>query len=199
MSESEVRDAYTARVDEYIAKLGLVGQLAAEDRDGIERWSDGIRGGILDAGCGPNHWTGHLHARRGDVEGLDLVPLFVERARERFPGVTFRTETNHRLPHADAALGGILAWYSLIHERPEAVPGVLREFRRVLVRGGGLLLGFFDGAAAQAFPHRVVPAYFWSVERMSALLADAGFEVRESQTRHDEGYRPHASISAVAL
>jgi SAM-dependent methyltransferase len=46
---------------------------------------------------------------------------------------------------ADGALGGIVAWYSIIHMPPEELPVVFAEFRRVLAPGGHLLLAFQVG------------------------------------------------------
>ena len=40
-------------------------------------------------------------------------------------------------------------------------------------------------------------AYYWSIDRMSRLLQDAGFEVLDIETRHDPGSRPHAAIAAI--
>jgi SAM-dependent methyltransferase len=46
---------------------------------------------------------------------------------------------------ADGSLGGIVAFYSIIHTPPELLPAVLVEFRRVLCPGGYLLLAFQVG------------------------------------------------------
>jgi SAM-dependent methyltransferase len=198
MSMTDVRDAYAARAAEYTNLMGAIDDMSPVDRARIEAWADGIGGTILDAGCGPGHWTAHLHARRGRTEGLDLVSAFVDGARRRFPDVVFTLGSTRALPYADGSLGGILAWYSLIHEQPAEVPRVLGEFRRALAPGGGLLLGFFDGPARESFPHKVHTAYFWSIDAMAALLRDAGFTVVDSDARTDAGHRPHASIAAVA-
>ncbi len=46
---------------------------------------------------------------------------------------------------ASDSIGGVLAWYSLIHHEPSTIQRALGEFARVLRPGGGLLLGFFVG------------------------------------------------------
>lgn len=76
---------------------------------------------------------------------------------------------------------------------------LLAAARSALGDGGGLLLGFFDGPDGEAFPHAVTTAHYWSVDGMSALLKDAGFAVADSETRVQDGRRPHASISAIAV
>ncbi|MFD4664838.1 MULTISPECIES: class I SAM-dependent methyltransferase [Streptomyces] len=40
---------------------------------------------------------------------------------------------------ADGSLGGIIAWYSIVHTPPELLPVVFAEFHRVLAPGGHLL------------------------------------------------------------
>jgi ubiquinone/menaquinone biosynthesis C-methylase UbiE len=90
----------------------------------------------------------------------------------------------------------VLAWYSLIHLEPDEVAVALAEFARVLLPGGSLLLGFFDGDDDE-FEHAVTTARFWSVETMTRMLVDAEFQVIDCETRQDPDARPHASMHAV--
>ena len=131
-----------------------------------------------------------------EVEGVDLVPAFIEHARAHFPGVPFRVGSLRNLEVPDGRLAGILSWYSLIHLPPADVPGVLQEFARALAPGGGLLLAFFESAERTRFPHAVTDAYSWPVDDFSGLLEAAGFSVVETHTRTDAGHRPHAAIVA---
>lgn len=48
-------------------------------------------------------------------------------------------------------LGGILAWYSLIHTDPDRLDPLLAEFARAVRPGGGLAIGFFEGPALVPF------------------------------------------------
>jgi hypothetical protein len=63
----------------------------------------------------------------------------------------------------DASLGGILAWFSLIHTDPDQIGAPLTEFARGTRPGGGLLIGIFEGAELAPFDHAVTTAYFWPV------------------------------------
>ena len=196
MSISEVRAAYTERAEEYISLMGSVADMHERDRELITRWAEPLDGPVLDAGCGPGHWSDHLRQLGHEAEGVDLTPAFVARAEERFPGVPFRVGSFDDLGVPDAGLGGILAWYSLIHLEPERVPSALDEFARCIRPGGSLLLGFFDGARVEPFPHKVVTAYFWPPSAMAERHEAAGFTVEEVHTRTDPGARPHAAIVA---
>lgn len=198
-SDVRIRDGYTASAVEYTELFGDIGQMDEVDRERIGRWADGVEGRILDAGCGPGHWTAFLVDRGADAEGIDLVPEFVDGASARFPHVPFRLASLIDADISPAAFGGVLAWYSLIHASPEELSALLAATRRVIHDGGHLLVGFFDGPDGEAFPHAVTTAHYWTIEGMSALLERAGFSVADSESRVQDGRRPHASISAVAV
>lgn len=196
MTAQAVRERYAARAAEYTALLGSVELLAERDRDLIAQWAATVDGPVVDAGCGPGHWTQFLYARGVDVVGIDLVPEFVDDATRRFPDVGFRVGELASLRVADASLAGLLAWFSVIHTEPDDVPAILDEFARCLRPGATLLLGFFKGERLEPFDHAVVTAWFWPVPEMQAALREAGFEIVETRTRVDPGVRPLASILA---
>lgn len=188
--------AYDARAAEYIAHLGSVEQMAAEDRALITRWRDATRGPMLDVGCGPGHWAALLAADGREVLGVDISAEMVAAARERWPVPEFRQAGAEDLPVPTASRSAVLAWYSLIHLPPERLPAALAEIARVLAPGGGLLLGFFRGEAGERFEHAVAPAWFWAPEMLEELLVEAGLAVAERHARHDPGARPHGAVVA---
>lgn len=197
MTDSHVQQAYALRASEYTAVLGAIDDTHELDRSLVERWAGQIGGRIIDAGCGPGHWTNFLHQRGADISGIDLVPEFIESARSRFPDASFQVSTLRALGAADGSLSGVLAWYSLIHLPPAELPPVLAELARVLSPQGHLLVGFFEGESGEPLDHAVTTAYYWSVDQMTSLLHDAGFEVIDVEKRQDPGSRPHAAICAI--
>jgi SAM-dependent methyltransferase len=198
VTDDRVLNAYSARAAEYTSVLGSIEDTQELDCVGVARWAEQISGPVLDAGCGPGHWTHFLHKRGVNISGVDLVPKFIESARSRFPEVPFRVSSIRALDLADGSVDGVLAWYSLIHLAPTELSQVLVEFRRVLRPQGHLLVGFFEGGANEPLDHAITKAYYWPVDRMSQLLHDVGFEVLDIETRHDHGSRPHAAIAAIA-
>lgn len=197
-TEGVVASAYSSRAEEYISVLGSIESMDPEDQEHIARWVRPIQGRVIDAGCGPGHWTKHLVDQGAEAEGIDLVPAFIEQAKSRFPGIPFQVGSFSRLGMPEGYASGILAWYSLIHIQPDRIPPILLELRRVMAPGGTLLLGFFEGAQLQEFAHAVTPAYSWPVGEMSRLLTEAGFETLSHEKRTRAGHRPHASIIAEA-
>ncbi|MPV36163.1 class I SAM-dependent methyltransferase [Georgenia subflava] len=197
MVADRVRRAYAARAAEYTAVLGSIDAVAGPDRELVLAWAKGLVGRVLDVGCGPGHWTDLLRRSGVDAEGVDPVAQFIDGARERYPGVPFRVGRADALGVEDGTLGGVLAWYSLIHTEPDDVDAQLRESSRAIAPGGGLLIGFFEGPAVEPFEHAVTAAYRWPVEELADRVAAAGFDVTGRHTRTDEGARPHGAIVAV--
>jgi len=121
-ADARVRQAYSGRATEYTSVFGAVEDMHELDRRRIERWAEQISGPVIDAGCGPGHWTDFLHQRGVDISGVDLVPEFIAIARARFPKVPFRACSLRAVDVADGSLNGVLAWYSLIHLEPTELP-----------------------------------------------------------------------------
>ena len=151
-------------------------------------------GPVADIGCGPGHLTAHLHALGLTTFGIDLSPAMVALAREAHPDLRFDEGTMTALNLADGVLGGILAFYSVIHTPPRQLPMVFGEFQRVLAPGGHLLLGFFGGddPLPREFDHKVTLAYRWSPDSLADLLRQAGLvEVARMVREPLEGERFH--------
>lgn len=192
-------DAYSARAREYAELLGTIEAMAPADRRRIESWAATVDGPLLDAGCGPGHWTAHLARLGYKVQGMDPVPEFIDLARRAHPEVAYRVGAFADVLQQPGVWGGILAWYSLIHLAPAQLPGVLATFHKALRPAGRLLLGFFEGPVQEPFDHVVATAQFWPTDCMVSLLEDAGFRVLDVERRHDFGSRPHAGIGARRL
>lgn len=147
------------------------------DRAMLAAFAELTDGPVADLGCGPGHLTAHLHSLGLDVFGLDLSPAMIALAREAHPELRFDQGSMTALDLGDGVLGGILAFYSVIHMPPHELPAVFAEFFRVLAPGGHLLLGFFagDDPEPQEFDHKVTLAYRWSPSTLAELLGKAGF------------------------
>ncbi|AXH34571.1 class I SAM-dependent methyltransferase [Humibacter sp. BT305] len=196
----DVTDAYARRAEEYTELLGSMAAAHASDLALVDEWARSLAGRVLDAGCGPGHWTAHLADRGLEVRGIDLVEPFLDHARRAHPHVRFDRASIDRIDEDDAALGGVLSWFSTIHHSPSRIGVPLAEFARVLRPGGSLVLGYFDapdGTGVEEFDHAVVEAYRWSPERMRGEVERAGFEVVETHRRSGRGQRPVAAVVAL--
>ncbi|WP_282944121.1 class I SAM-dependent methyltransferase [Cellulomonas endometrii] len=190
-----VDEAYSRRAAEYADLFGSMRAVHPSDRQLVESWADTVDGRILDAGCGPGHWTNHLARRGKAVRGIDLVPAFIERARSSYPDVPFAVASIDRIDEPTASLGGILSWYSTIHHTPGRIAVPLAEFARTIRPGGALLVGYFDGGASiEEFDHAVAPAYRWPMRTLHEVLRRHGFDVVESHRRTGCDSRPHGAV-----
>jgi len=148
-------------------------------------------GPVADVGCGPGRITGHLHSLGLDVFGVDLSPGMLAVARQALPGLRFVEGSMTALDLPDASLGGLVAWYSLIHIPPPDVPAVLAELCRVLVPGGHLLVAFQVGDDPRhlehAYGHPIsLDAYRMQPERLAGQLQAAGAPVQARVLRDPE-------------
>jgi SAM-dependent methyltransferase len=150
------------------------------------------KGPVADLGCGPGRVTAYLRSLGLRPFGVDLSPAMVAVARQSYPDLRFDEGSMSALDLADSVLGGIVAWYSIIHTPPERLPVLFAEFHRVLGPGGHLLLAFQVGDARvhleSAYGHAVsLDAYRLSPETVSELLGECGLVVHARLVREPDG------------
>ena len=193
-----MRDAYSSLSEQYIDLVEGGRQEHEDDTALVRTYLSGLRGPVLDLGCGPGHWTAHLHASGADVTGVDMVPEFIAHARATHPGPEFRVGSMTEVDAPEHSVAGILAWYSTIHLPPPELDRALAAFRRLLRPAGMLVVGFFDGDdGVVGFDHKVITAYRWPVDVLAQHLAEAGFtEVQRVQ--HQLPERPDRKYAAIA-
>ncbi|WP_067532825.1 class I SAM-dependent methyltransferase [Nocardia crassostreae] len=176
------RDAYNGVAELYTSMFRDHLATSPFDRAMLEVFAAHIREGapgpVADLGCGPGRLTTYLRDLGLEVFGLDLSPEMIRLARIDHPGIRFDVGSMEQLDLDDAALSGIVAWYSIIHTPPERVPAVLTEFARVLRPGGHILFGFQAPDArdgVQQFDHKVTPGYRWAPDTLAETLNGTGF------------------------
>ncbi|MER7110057.1 class I SAM-dependent DNA methyltransferase [Streptomyces sp. NPDC000229] len=202
----DTRESYDAIAPDY--EEYARGDLDAKplDRAMLAAFAETVRGTgggrVADIGCGTGRVATHLSSLGLDVFGVDLSPGMLEVARRAYPDLRFDEGSMTDLDLGDGVLGGVVAWYSLIHVEPEQVPGVLTGFHRVLAPGGHLLLAFQVGdeplRLTEAFGRTVALDFHrWSPDRLAGLLAEAGFAVDARLVR--EAYATERTPQAFLL
>lgn len=174
--------------------------------DFAERCLDVQRGPVADVGCGTGRVSAHLAARGVDVFGVDLSPGMIDVARRTYPHLRFNVGAVEDLPIQDAALGGLLAWYSLIHTPPERLPAVVSECARVLKPGAWLLTAFQAGEGERverstAYGHAVTMTnYRHAAQHVISALETGGFNLHTQLHRSPEGVETaHQAILLARL
>lgn len=155
---------------------------------------------VLDAGCGTGYLAAGLRRARPDVRvvGADISAGMLANARAAGAAPLVQADAA-RLPVADACVDVVVA-RGVLHHLPD-VAGALREWRRVLVPGGAVVLVSEPTPTVERHGAVLVRALlpllrrplsaeedFWEVasmaanlhvftlESLAALARDAGFE-----------------------
>ena len=193
-----MRDAYSSASQLYIDRFDGDWDSHEVDAGFITRHLGRRPGRVLDVGCGPGYWTGHLHGLGVEASGVDVVPEFIEHARAHHPGPQFRLGSMTDGQEPEHAATGVLSWYSTIHLAPPELGAALTAFRRLLVPDGTLVLGFFASSdEVAAFDHAVATAYRWPPDLLAEHLAGAGFAEVE-RVQRQVTHRPDRTYAAFA-
>jgi len=175
---------YDAVAEEYAERF--FGELATKplDRALLEcliELTSGV-GMIADIGCGPGQIARYLADHGAQAMGIDLSPEMVKLAQQLSPDIPFRQGDMLALDFGANSLGGIAAFYSVIHAPPEQIPQVMREFYRVLRLGGLALLAFHIGDEVRHLDEWwekpvSLDFHFYQPETLAQCLEEAGFRI----------------------
>ncbi|MFI6078379.1 class I SAM-dependent methyltransferase [Actinoplanes sp. NPDC051343] len=132
---SDTRESYDTVAESYSEMLRDALADAPDQRGILRLFAELADGPVADVGCGTGRITHYLRGLGVDVSGIDLSPGMIAVAEREYPDCTFRVGSMTDLPFPDDSLGGLLAWWSLIHVPDDEIPGVFAQFRRVLRRG----------------------------------------------------------------
>ncbi len=193
----QTQQGYETLADDYAKLLpGLNAETTLDIAmigDFADRCATAQLGPVIDAGCGTGRLSAHLAARGLDVFGIDLSPRMVQVARHAHPHLRFDVGALEDLPAPAATLGGLLAWYSLIHTAPDRLPATVGEFARVLRPGAWLLTAFQSGDGQRvertsAYGHPVtLTNYRHAPKHVITVLDEAGVDVHAQLHRGAEG------------
>ncbi len=199
MDRDRIRAGYATLADAYATEL--LGELAGKplDRAFLDAFAESVTGRVVDLGCGPGQIAAYLHARGASVEGLDLSPEMVAQATAAHPAIEFRVGDMFALPYADASLGGIVAFYAIVHTPTAALD--FRDFDRVLAPHGLVALAFHVGESTTHVDELFGRAtsldfYFHPTDAVIAALAEVNLVVEARLEREPYVGAEHPSKRA---
>jgi SAM-dependent methyltransferase len=147
---------------------------------------------VGDIGCGTGRLEPYLAARGLSPRGIDLAPEMIRVARRDYPDFGFEVADLRKLPFEDAALGGVVCWYSLMYLPPSERRVAFRELARVVKPGGFLATAFKAGDSQVRRGGRGAnlgvefDVYWLSPSEMEQRVVDAGFSMVFSAGRPAE-------------
>ncbi|WOC13298.1 alpha/beta fold hydrolase [Gordonia sp. MP11Mi] len=159
-------------------------------------------GRVADVGCGPGYVTRYLHDAGVEAFGIDLSPAMITLAQRVYPDLHFEVGTMTSLDLAAHSVAGIVAFWSTIHIPDHTMAGVMKEFHRVLLPGGHVLVGFHvgdsikhatNGYAGQPIS---VDTHLRQISTMSDWLREANFQVESESVFRPDDNVPGAIVLA---
>lgn len=144
------------------------------------QWGDTSGGRLLEIGCGVGRMTRHLAARFAEVDGIDISPTMIRRAKElnaAVPNARFHEGNGVDLStFHDATFDFALSYIVFQHIPDEqAILGYVREALRVLKPGGRFLFqARTDRVHGSTDTYNGASIACADVER---IAAEAGFHV----------------------
>jgi ubiquinone/menaquinone biosynthesis C-methylase UbiE len=193
--EDSIRIAYDTVAPDYSRALRTALAAKPFDRAMLATFSELIMtaslGPVADIGCGPGHITAFLNGLGLDIIGMDLSSKMVAEAKKDYPTLAFVVGSMGALAIQSESLGGITAWYSIIHTRPARLAETFEELSRVLVEGGYLALAFQVGnerlLVEQGYGHRVaLEVYRLEPNQIEDMLGSAGLVLRARLVRQPD-------------
>jgi len=115
---------------------------------------------ILDVGHGNGAISNYYHTKGLDVTGIEVVPAFVEKATQKYPGVKFSLYDGKSIPFEESTFDSIILNDVLEHISYEDIESVLSEVRRVLTPDGVVYISVMNRWQLIE-PHTLVPLLTW--------------------------------------
>jgi SAM-dependent methyltransferase len=156
---------------------------------------------IYDMGCGPSGHIGKYLFDKGlNVTGIDISEKCIDIAKNYNPGITFIRMDIINLYLDDQSIDGIISFYSIIHTPKVYIDKIFQEFKRVLKKGGKLLLAVKEGedeGFVQNFLDYDTSIYFthFKKQEIERYFFDNGFELLFIEFR--DPYEDEIAVSRI--
>jgi SAM-dependent methyltransferase len=181
-----VRSTYDVVANKYEARFLDELDGKPRDRELLEGFAGSVADPVVDIGCGPGQIGAFVRARGRCVVGLDFSAAMARLARGRLDAAV--SADMRRLPFARGRVGGVLAFYSVIHLPRPDLGTALEEFHRALRPGGRLFLSAHEGEGElerDEFLEENVPivATLFELDELVDAATAAGFDIAVAERR----------------
>ena len=179
----KVESFYDTVAEEYAEAFSGEHEKKPKDQEMLRRFSMeiGDRKPIWDFGCGPRQTTKYLKDLGIEISGLDLSERILQQARIIHPEIHFRKGNILELEFDDESIGGVVAFYAIVHFTEEQVEAVFREVFRVLQPGVIFLFTYHIGDQTISIEEFLgknvnIEFMFFTMDFISSCLKKIGFE-----------------------
>lgn len=181
MIDRETLDVYDAKAADY-ANLTL----ADEAHDDLRSFLGALPAGgrVLDLGCGPGLFAGHMASAGLQVTAWDASAAMIELAQAH-AGVSAAQKTFDDLDAVNL-YDGIFANFSLLHAERTQVPRHINQIAEALRSGGVFHIGMKTGSGETRDSIGRRYAYF-TADELEKMLTDAGLTVFYRNAGRDMG------------
>jgi SAM-dependent methyltransferase len=186
VSWDQLRSSYDRVAARYEHTFGSELDGKPADRRLLDTFAAAVSDPVADIGCGPGQVGAYLRNRGRHVLGIDLSAQMSRLAAARLDAAVMADM--RQLPISADALGGLIAFYSVIHVRRQELSALVREFRRVLRPGGRLLMSAHEGDGEimrDEFLGQPAPfiATLYRLTELSDAVSAAGLDVASALRR----------------
>lgn len=179
----KIEHLYDTAAKEYAETFSGEHEKKPKDQEILRRFSIAIgdKKPVWDFGCGPGQTTKYLKDLGVEISGLDLSEKILEQASINYPELNFLKGNILELGFDDDTIGGIVAFYAIVHFTEEQVERAFREIFRVLQPGGLFLLTYHigeDSIRVEEFLGKKIDIefMFFKTDFISSCLKKNGFE-----------------------
>lgn len=181
-----LRFSYDIVAEKYESRFAHELEDKPRDRELLETFASSVGDPVADIGCGPGQVGAFVRQRDCRVIGVDLSERMAALADDRLDAAV--VADMRLLPFADESLGGLLAFYCVIHLGRAELGAALREFGRVLRPGGAILFSVHEGqgeVVLDTFLEEPVPftATFFELGELVRASEVAGLDVTIAERR----------------
>ncbi|MBI9091631.1 MAG: methyltransferase domain-containing protein [Desulfobacterium sp.] len=187
---NKIERMYDTVAKEYSETFSSEHEKKPKDQEILRRFAMelGDKNPVWDFGCGPGQTTQYLQDLGIEISGMDLSERIIEQARTIHPGINFRKGNLLELEFEDDSIGGIVAFYAIVHFTEEQVEIAFREAFRVLQPGGLFLFTYHIGEetiALEAFLGKKIDIdfMFFNTDFIYNCLKEIGFKGIETIER----------------
>ena len=180
---NNIERMYDTVAKEYSETFFAEHEKKPKDQEILRRFSIeiGDKKPVWDFGCGPGQTTKYLKDLGIEISGLDLSEKILEQARTTHPEINFRKGNILELEFDDDSIGGVVAFYAIVHFTEEQVEIAFLEVFRVLQPGGIFLFTYHIGEETIHLDEFLgkkidIDFMFFTTDFIFSCLKDSGFE-----------------------